>query len=68
MQVENQNTPRRLTRPKATSVYIGIGLSTLWHYAKTLNSFPQPIKIGPRTTVFDLNQIDAYLATKEATA
>lgn len=68
MQIENQTPHRRLARPKAAAAYASIGISTLWSYAKILPDFPKPIKLGPRTTVFDLNQIDAYLAAKEVTA
>ena len=51
----------RLERPRQTAHYLKISLSTLWHWAKTREDFPRPVKAGPRVTLFDLNAIDAWL-------
>ncbi len=55
-------------RPKAAAEYLDIGLSTLWRWAKEREDFPKPIRIGPRTTVFETRQLDEFraaCATKE---
>ena len=51
----------RLARPKQTAAYLGCGLSTLWAWAAERPNFPKRIKVGERCTVFDLDQIDAFV-------
>lgn len=48
-------------RAKEAAQYLGISISTLWHWAKTRAGFPRPIKAGERVTLFDLVAIDAWL-------
>lgn len=52
---------RRLARPTKTAIYLGIGLSTLWAWAAERPNFPKRIKVGERVTLFDLDQIDAFV-------
>ena len=35
--------------------------ATVWRWVKE-GKFPRPFKLGPNCTVFDLDQIDAFLA------
>lgn len=51
-------TPQNL-RPKEASKYLGIGLSTLWLYArqKKLN----PIKLSKKVTIFKKSDLDEYI-------
>ena len=35
--------------------------ATVWRWVKE-GKFPAPFKLGPNTTVFDLDQVDAFLA------
>ena len=35
--------------------------ATVWRWVKE-GKFPQPFKLGPNVTVFDLDQIEQYLA------
>lgn len=53
---------RAALRAKHAAEYLGIGLSTIWHRAKTDPDFPQPTKLGPRTTVWFTADLDAFLA------
>ncbi len=57
----NYLSERRLRRAKATAAYFQIGVSTLWHWAKTREGFPTPSKIGSGVTVFDLDEIERFL-------
>ena len=42
--------------------------ATVWRWVKE-GKFPAPFKLGPNTTVFDLDQVEAFLAQQaEATA
>lgn len=52
---------RRHARPARTAQYMGISLATLWRWSASRENFPKPRKIGPRATVWDLNEIDAWL-------
>ena len=61
------NQPR-LERPRPTADYLRISLSTLWHWSKTKDGFPRPIKAGQRVTLFDLNAIDAWLQNQREVA
>lgn len=52
---------RRCLRPNKAATKLAIGVSTLWLRVRTDADFPKPIKIGPRTTVFFEDELDAYL-------
>lgn len=59
--------PKKTTcykRPKETAEHFCIGLSTLWLWTKTRLDFPQPIKMGARVTLFDINAIEAWLQSQ----
>jgi len=51
-------TPQNL-RAKEASLYLGVGLSTLWLYAKQgkLN----PIKLSQRVTIFQKSDLDQFI-------
>ncbi len=48
---------------RARTVYetLNISRTTLWHWIQNRPGFPQPIKVGPNTTLHDLAAIEAYL-------
>ncbi|WP_028230492.1 helix-turn-helix transcriptional regulator [Paraburkholderia mimosarum] len=48
-------------RPSQAAEKLGIGLSSLWAKAKSESGFPQPVKLGPATTVFIEHELDAYI-------
>ena len=56
------NRGRRLARPKVAASYLQIGLSTLWAYNSKMHDFPKPTRIGQRCTLFDLDELDSWLA------
>lgn len=47
--------------------YLPISPATAWRWAKE-GRLPQPFKIGPGTTVFDLDEVDAFLAKQAKSA
>ena len=61
------NTERHIKienmRAKEVAEYIGIGLSTVWLYAK--QGLLKPINLSPRVTVFKKSNIDAFIASRE---
>ena len=57
---------RRYARPTGTAQYLGVSLATVWRWSSSRGDFPRPRKIGPRATVWDLNEIDAWLDAQQA--
>lgn len=47
-------------RPKAAAEYLGIGVSTLWRWAKDRSDFPKARKLGPRCTIFDSIELQSW--------
>jgi prophage regulatory protein len=47
-------------RPRKAAQFLGIGETTLWQWAKDRADFPKPIKLGPRTTVWELDKLIAW--------
>jgi excisionase family DNA binding protein len=60
---ENQtgisSTTKQNFRAAEAAEYLGIGLSTIWLYAK--QGRLHPIKISPRITVFKKSDLDALI-------
>lgn len=44
-------------RPQQAAELLGIGVSTLWRWAKERHDFPKPRKLSSRTTVFDVAEL-----------
>lgn len=51
------NTTKKYLRAKDVASYLSIGVSTVWLYAKEEKL--SPIKVSPRVTVFDLDEVNA---------
>ena len=52
------STPKKAGR-------LPVSPATVWRWVKE-GKFPAPFKLGPNTTVFDLDQVDAFLAQQAA--
>jgi prophage regulatory protein len=46
---------------------IPVGRSTWWHGVKS-GKYPQPVKLGPRTTAWKVEDIRAFIEKKQAAA
>ena len=66
MSTKNVVAPR-WARPKEAAQHCGIGLSTLYMLAKNEPTFPAISRPSKRTSLFDLGELDAWLA-KRSTA
>jgi predicted DNA-binding transcriptional regulator AlpA len=55
-------TPSASLRPRQAAEFLGIAPATLWRWVKErkAESFPQPRKLGPRTTVFVQSELAAF--------
>ena len=63
MQQDNHDLPI-YSRPARAARLLDQGLSTLWSRAKNDPTFPQPIKLGVRTTVFKTAELLAWAESK----
>ena len=46
---------------------LGIGKSTVWAFTKQDVSFPQPIHLSTRVTVWVEHELDAFVVSKRTT-
>ncbi|AVO48543.1 hypothetical protein C6568_04125 [Melaminivora suipulveris] len=53
-------TLHQSARPQQSAELLGIGLSTLWRFAKERPDFPRPRKLSPRVTVFIVAELLAW--------
>ncbi|VTU28409.1 helix-turn-helix transcriptional regulator [Variovorax sp. PBL-E5] len=51
---------RSVRPPQARALLGNIGNTTLWRWVKERPDFPRPVKIGPRVTVFRLDELIAW--------
>ncbi|MFK5937794.1 MAG: helix-turn-helix domain-containing protein [Sulfurimonas sp.] len=54
---------KKYLRAKETAEYLSIGLSTVWLYAKQGKLTPK--KISARVTVFDIDEVNAFIENVE---
>lgn len=55
-------------RAHQAAAYLGIGVSTLWRWAKERPGFPQPLHLGDNTTAWVREDLDAWFAAQRAAA
>jgi predicted DNA-binding transcriptional regulator AlpA len=63
---QDANKKSHHARAKTTCAHFAISRSTLWAWCKTRKDFPKPLKAGPKTTLFDINAIEAFLINDAA--
>ena len=51
-------------RPKELAKYLGMGESTIFKKMKSDPDFPRPTKVSQQVTVWDIRDIDNYMARK----
>lgn len=54
----------RVLRPAQIAERMGVGLSTMWSWAKHDPDFPALFKLGPRTTGGYETEVDDYIAKR----
>ncbi len=62
---EQQRTQgkKRYLRVKAVAQFLGVSEPTIWKWSRE-DKMPRPIKLGPRTTVWDMSEVTAWVARK----
>jgi len=58
IKMENRN--KNKIRAKEVAKYLGVGLSTVWLYAK--EGKITPIRLSPRVTVFSVEDLDSFIS------
>lgn len=61
MSITTRHIEQEQLRAKDVAIYLGIGLSTVWLFAK--QGKLKPKKLGERTTVFLKSDIDEWVAS-----
>lgn len=64
MQKPKSQAAPQYRRASEICEHLRIAPSTLWLWAKTRPGFPQPLKAGPKVTLFDLAAIEVFLKSK----
>jgi prophage regulatory protein len=60
--MESLNKPKRGLRPSQAARKFGVSVPTIWRYHRDNPSFPRAKKLSERVTVFDEDELDAFLA------
>lgn len=55
---------RECLRVKGVAAYLGCGVATVWRRTKDDPTFPKPIKLSPRVTVWKLSEIEAWVQSR----
>jgi prophage regulatory protein len=57
----NGSSGDRLMRPKSVCEMLGISKATLWRWVKSDDSFPKPLKLTGKTTVWWSSEVHAWV-------
>lgn len=55
-------------RPKQAAGFLGIGVATLWRWAKERTDFPKPRRLSSRCTIWDAAELQAWRDSHMASA
>ena len=59
--MESESKVSRSIRPRQARLLLGgISNTTLWRWVRERPDFPRPTRLGPRTTVFQLDDLLAF--------
>lgn len=59
------NMKQRVQRAAALAKTLSVSESTIWRWTIE-GKFPKPIKLGEKTTVWDLDEVDAFIEKQRA--
>ena len=54
----------KIIRPRPAAEKLGIGLPTLWAWARDKPDFPQPVRLSGNASGFVEDELDAWLAAQ----
>lgn len=64
--MQTNKVSRSVRPPQARALLGNIGNTTLWRWVKERPDFPRPFKLGPRVTVFKLDELVAWRDKQQA--
>lgn len=56
---------QRVLRAAALAKTLSVSESTIWRWT-TEGKFPKPIRLGTKTTVWDLDEVETFIAKQRA--
>jgi prophage regulatory protein len=56
---------QRVQRAATLAKTLAVAESTIWRWTSE-GKFPKPIKLGEKTTVWDLDEVEAFIAKQRA--
>lgn len=59
---------KQAVRPAQAAKKLGVSLPTLWRYCRLNPEMPKPRKLSARVTVFDEEELDAFLGGRKLAA
>jgi len=55
---------RECLRVKGVATLLACGVATVWRRTKDDPTFPKPIKLSPRVTVWKLSELEAWIESR----
>lgn len=66
--MQQEQRTKRGIRPKQAAAKLGVSDPTFWRYVRTIPDFPKAVKLSPAVTIFDEDELDAFIARRAAGA
>jgi len=64
--MQQEQRTKRGVRPKQAAEKLGVSDPTLWRYVRTIPDFPKAVKLSAAVTIFDEEELDAFVARRAA--
>jgi prophage regulatory protein len=64
--MSDTSRPKRALRAAQVAEKLGVSVPTIWRYCRINPKFPRPSKLSERVTVFDEQELDDFLLSKQA--
>lgn len=55
---------RECLRVKGVAAFLGCGVATVWRRTNDDPTFPKPIKLSPRVTVWRVKELEAWIESR----
>lgn len=66
--MQTATSPSRSLRPRDAAEFLGIGLSTLWRWAKERHDFPKPARLSRNVSLFNEAELAKYRDARKVDA
>ena len=62
--LEHWQPSEKLLRVKRVAAYLDCGVATVWRRTNDDPTFPKPIKLSPRVTVWKLSELEDWISSR----